>query len=757
MSYESQSGSISPRLNASQARLLGNSSPYNDGPSTPSIQYIPVTRTPIPRSRKLKNAFKDPEVDCTKDLKSNIISILVSSFRRRRGLVFVFLFIFIAFQAFSTSYIKHEQGAGIDDTIIDNQQIDEKDDDVAEDRKSFTEKDSNENRDDKNENINSNDNNENDDYTEADTQHDESFKEVLKIDNTKQKDAIKGKNENEIDTSESFHNHEDKASLTVGVGRNGCPFGFVSLPGDESSRCYYLGLEPESHTKAEHNCKKLGAHLATVLTKQENDLLCTMMAIADNRHARLEMAHIGLKRDDPTKSNVHGSFTKWEDGTPYDAERIRNFWIPGEPDGRGYKLKDSTSKYLRGTFAMIHCRKGGKWVDWSSLKLPYFCSMEKPPKDKSVKAFVDKDGIYQSEVPPPSFWHPTPPLPSSKCSWKPINHGNVLLSTLSRQYPWKTGRRKKGSKKRYYAVWQTKHYFGYQRYWVGHLEDEQTFYPVPVGDLWHGSFGSSSSSSGEKHTGYFHSQAVLTKYRPQAVFSRLAIPSSVLVHLDEGALVNQIYTVDRSPLGDKQLLFMALSKYARQHSCDLEEVGIFPLSFDMSDKKQCLEYIKHVSIANGADNSNEAEDAIALEKNLAFAEESAKLSLQEASEDGSDEDPHAKDSEKSETIVTDDQIALADSGFTKTAWLVKGSAHGGLDVHVMRASKVVSRYGIDCNRARNETVQRYITNPLLLDDRKFDVRAFMLVARYVSFLLFLVCCFMNIHAPVYLESISNQH
>src|SRR5690606_21389618 len=111
-----------------------------------------------------------------------------------------------------------------------------------------------------------------------------------------------------------------------------------------------------------------------------------------------------------------------------------------------------------------------------------------------------------------------------------------------RQYPWKVGRRKKGSQRRYYGVWQTNHYFGYQRYWVGFLEDEQTFHPLPVGDLWHGSFGKSGSDSPTKHTGNFHNPEVLTKYKPRAIFARIPIPPSVLVHLDEGTLVNQIYT-----------------------------------------------------------------------------------------------------------------------------------------------------------------------------------------------------------------------
>lgn len=47
----------------------------------------------------------------------------------------------------------------------------------------------------------------------------------------------------------------------------------------------------------------------------------------------------------------------------------------------------------------------------------------------------------------------------------------------------------------------------------------------------------------------------------------------------------------------------------------------------------------------------------------------------------------------------------------------------------MTVDKIVNKFGKNCEKkVANYTVQRFINKPLLLDNRKFDVRAFMLVA-----------------------------
>ena len=462
-----------------------------------------------------------------------------------------------------------------------------------------------------------------------------------------------------------------------------CLTGWYATAGSDA--CLLLSIDVASHTKGNAKCKELhpSATLATISSAVQVATLCTLMrSFGTSVKTRSQLVHIGLKKD------RYSNLEYWEDETPF-SEALGSFsyWGKGEPDGRppSWLKSKSSSSPKPPNYIAIDCRLGGRWVDIPSFKTNYACSMPKGvvtaiksgdvstnsninyarKVDRSklvvLKSFVEKDSSYpearQEEL---DSWGETEPYEGA-CAWKSIDHTDVLLEDLETQHDFNYT---SWGKHPYYAIWQNKIRFGYERYWVGYLEKRKKYKPLPMGETRDG-----------KRTGYFHSTKYLDKYKPRAVFSRLLIPMPVLIKVPAGALVNQIFVGDPempTPLGDKPLLLNRLERYAKSLGCNLEDAGVFPLTYMLRSYEDCWSF-------------------------------------------------HFKYSQ------TDAE--------NKT-WIVKGPLHSAKQLSIMNNEKILShirdkKTGKICGRSvlkRNETIQEYDTKPLLLADRKFDVRAFMLVA-----------------------------
>ena len=479
------------------------------------------------------------------------------------------------------------------------------------------------------------------------------------------------------------------------------------LPGwyapSTSPACYYFAVDIATHTRAAQLCREYHpkATLATIDNMEEVNTLCKLMeSYGTSVKSKAKLIHIGLVKD------AEGSIENWDDGTPFDVELGSfSYWAKGEPDGRPPATFRSSKKSPKTKYIAMDCRKNGQWVDTPSYKAPYACSM--PKWEKSVSDVNDDDHYFdyidddenatdvsdardENHLAPMlilktahekdsslhevgkeslSAWGPTEPY-RGRCMWTSLNHTEVRLEDLEVQAKWM---RRDDGPKRYYAIWQNKIRFGYERYWVRYLE-KNSFHPLPSGELRDG-----------KRTGYFHSTKYLAKYHPRAVFSRLLIPMPVLIKVPSGALVNQIFVGEPTtptPLGDKPLLLEKIGKYAQRLGCDLEDAHVLPLTYMLNTQKECFSFHEKFAQSNDINNNR--------------------------------------------------------------TWIIKGALHSARQVSIMNNEKLMLRLhdksGELCSKSvikRNEFYQEYMSNPLLLGGRKFDVRAFMLVASVRPLLVYI--------------------
>lgn len=124
--------------------------------------------------------------------------------------------------------------------------------------------------------------------------------------------------------------------------------------------------------------------------------------------------------------------------------------------------------------------------------------------------------------------------------------------------------------------------------------------------------------------------------------------------------------------GPKKGQLLAFQAYFRKHSCTLEEVGIMPPSFILDKPESCLEFF---------------------------------------------------------------HTAQANPDFW---WILKPSrGYGGEGITIHRNMSHFNEKFAVCSKNRDQfVVQKYLTNLLLIEGRKFDVRAFMLVASTSPYILF---------------------
>ena len=103
--------------------------------------------------------------------------------------------------------------------------------------------------------------------------------------------------------------------------------------------------------EAERKCSNNNAYLASVTSSEENRFI---KQLAGNRETL-----IGARK-------TEGTFT-WSDGTPWDTEKLEEFWEPGSPDG--------------GNWDCVHIVPGGRWKGASCFVgtgFPFVCKSGRP-------------------------------------------------------------------------------------------------------------------------------------------------------------------------------------------------------------------------------------------------------------------------------------------------------------------------------------------------------------------------------------------
>ncbi|XP_078674702.1 C-type lectin lectoxin-Lio2-like [Branchiostoma floridae x Branchiostoma belcheri] len=140
---------------------------------------------------------------------------------------------------------------------------------------------------------------------------------------------------------------------------------------EDNNYCYKLIRDPVSWSEADRGCRRLGAHLASVLDDEESRFITHLISDVDNR-----LVWLGLTREAP--SSPDGRWM-WTDGSRYSYTN----WAPGEPnngltaDGpMGEQCAGARPRASTGFWEKLlrTAGKNGQWNDRNCQhRHPYIC------------------------------------------------------------------------------------------------------------------------------------------------------------------------------------------------------------------------------------------------------------------------------------------------------------------------------------------------------------------------------------------------
>ncbi|XP_078595366.1 snaclec 3-like [Branchiostoma floridae x Branchiostoma japonicum] len=140
--------------------------------------------------------------------------------------------------------------------------------------------------------------------------------------------------------------------------------------------CYKLMTDKKSWKNAKKRCKRHGAKLASITSREEANFINSIIAGAPSGYWKTPLVWFGLRRED-------GKFRKFTDG----SKVIYTNWEPGEPNNnRGvlsfFPAQNCVGMYSKdGVADWFHPDdevKRGQWNDHQCIRLlPFICKRPK--------------------------------------------------------------------------------------------------------------------------------------------------------------------------------------------------------------------------------------------------------------------------------------------------------------------------------------------------------------------------------------------